>query len=71
MDPYPTCSMCGDTFASADELAAHRHSMPLAWERGSTPFQCGYCGAAFDETAELLQHQADAHGEGIPAGQGA
>ena len=56
-----TCSGCGDTFPSRVELDAHSHSMPLAWERGSTPFECGECGISFDEADELITHQASAH----------
>jgi predicted RNA-binding Zn-ribbon protein involved in translation (DUF1610 family) len=56
-----TCPQCGDTFPTEAELSAHEHSMPLAWERGSTPFTCTDCGVSFDEPDELLTHQSEAH----------
>lgn len=59
-----TCPDCGDTFPSSEELSAHSHTMPLAWERGSTPFECPICGVAFDEADEMLTHQAAAHKKG-------
>lgn len=56
-----TCPECGDVFPSTSELDAHTHSMPLAWERGSSPFECPECGIAFDEADEFLTHQSTAH----------
>jgi len=56
-----TCSQCGDSFSTAEELAEHRHAMPLAWERGSSPFACDVCGVAFDEADELVTHRGEAH----------
>jgi uncharacterized C2H2 Zn-finger protein len=56
-----TCPECGDVFVSRDEFERHGHDMPLAWERGSTPFECPTCNASFDEAGQLVTHQAETH----------
>jgi uncharacterized C2H2 Zn-finger protein len=56
-----TCPECGDTFTTRHELDAHEHAVPLAWERGSSNFDCPTCGARFDEAEEFLTHQSSAH----------
>jgi len=62
-----TCPECGDTFPTREELDRHDHVMPLAWERGSSSFDCPICGARFDEADQLVTHQASAHpGERAP-----
>ena len=60
-DKTLTCPECGDVFPTREELEAHDHSMPLAWEHGSTPFECPSCGVRFDEADQLINHQAATH----------
>ena len=56
-----TCPICGDEFETDEQLAAHDHEMPVAWEDAGAGFECPDCGARFDAQEHLIEHQAAGH----------
>ena len=55
------CSVCGETFKTDQELEAHEHDLPDAWEGAGAGFECPECGAMLSEEEALVAHQATAH----------
>lgn len=51
-----TCSVCGQTFDTAANLAIHMQSV-----HPPTPFVCPYCGATFSTQADLTAHINSVH----------
>lgn len=66
-----TCPICGEVLATEDDVRAHDHAMPPAWEHAGAGSECPECGMSFDEQEELVAHQGAEHASGAARPDGA
>ncbi len=55
------CPVCGQELEDEEDLRAHEHELPSAWQETGAGFACPTCGAEFDDEEALISHEATVH----------